>query len=427
MLRLTEKPDCMMKKAEPLHDFYWTTLDNPRDPGYTIERSGGQKPGIAPVGQGHLVCTDLQFWVRGKSKLAIRGVVFEGLDECIDMVEYEPHHALKKLRGEFAAVVWRDEKVWLCTDHVATKNLYYWSDGKDFAIGTTGGMMDAAGHSQWWRVSANKIIEVDNGRCVDCRPTWDWDFEQKYDTWEATITAFRQAVQERAELPDTAISISSGHDSNGVATQLPKPLHSITAVRGEDTLVLDMNKHHFLSQYRLSVTEPPGEKVEHYLRKTGQSFYVGKWSPAMYYIRQNATVPIIHTSMGRILSLRGFKHIITGSCDQVYDPDPMVTGMAAQAGTHRPYISPWSQAEWNTHRWPITEDTACMIESWEIFCGAFGVTALFPLMDRSVLQAWLNTDWALRMKTYKGWIEVILEDSDFQVSGIKRGMGNARL
>lgn len=309
----------------------------------------------------------------------------------------------KYLDGEWAIALYdfKNKLAVFASDLFATKPL--WRNGLECASYKSG----VGGH----KIPANSIeIVYFDGR-EEKKTICDWDLNQHKDSYEDWIAAFEKAVKERA-VPGCFMGVSSGYDSGAIVCALLKlgvDFKAYILPGYEDQKVLEqrmklLNNYQYFKSKEDFILEPEWVKnnIEDFSYKIS-----GKHL-------KNDSASLGLSKICRDAHGEGRKVYLSGQGgDEIYADYAL-----------RPYLStfkgkfPDKLYLWNNFY------EGCQysyLGKEEYVSGSHSIETRYPLLDREVVQEFLNLSPELKNRNYKAPLYEYLTRNNFPFAYGKRG------
>ena len=78
------------------------------------------------------------------------------------------------------------------------------------------------------------------------------------------------------------------------------------------------------------------------------------------------------------------------------------------------------------HVWPWHDRVHDWMDRDDLVAGFYGVATRYPLLDRELVQAWLNTTHGLKNRGYKDWLRCYMEEKKYPFTDVKTGFAQWR-
>jgi len=322
----------------------------------------------------------------------------------VDRMQADPTELLRSLSGEWSIVVAHADATWFARDAWGTHGLWYFHDDNLLAVASFPDVLRER-FGAAYQVLPNHIYRWDRVRHTLTRDALtQWDLTQTRDDWDLVHERLEQSVRRRCNA-STTLMLSGGDDSGVImaaaeAQSIQMP--TITVPWGENTPTYrDRVQRHRPRLVRMPHRHLYQERLDR-MREVLWCRYIDSQDTL-------ATLAIVDQCKSRIL--------INGvGGDELYS-DYGVHGRPlryeSRFGGHFPadlhMVWPWYQ---QVHEWCTRDD---------LIAGFHGVNTRYPLLDRELVQAWLNTTQRLKNSGYKQWMKVYMQDHGYPNSHTKIG------
>ncbi|CAK0858127.1 unnamed protein product [Prorocentrum cordatum] len=373
---------------------------------------------------------------------------------------------VRRLDGEFAAALvdFRGAgRVLLATDVFGTKPLWVSRgapesepprDRAGWAVASYRSALSALGFEEAEMVGPNSVLSCDLatlGRCGRWR-AFRFDLRQRKDSYSDWRRAVARAVEKRAAAEASgprrgvSLGLSSGHDSGAIhalllRARLPHAAYAIVGPEDRQILerrlryaldadggaswacfaALEMSQEQFWWEraWVRALAEPHATAAE----GPGAPAYEAASNPA--FVGSSAVCREAAASGRRVLlSGQGADETMTNYGDRGRDTTDH-QGRASGAGANEfaglypedlASVFPWHGFFRGSNR-----DFTHTVEA---ACGAHGVEARYPFLDRAVVQEWLWLTPAAKNAAYKAPVEELLAEAGYPFTrGVKTGFG----
>jgi asparagine synthetase B (glutamine-hydrolysing) len=311
------------------------------------------------------------------------------VDQCMEFV--------RTLNGEYSITWVTEQFVIFCTDPFGTRPLYHhqYPDGGIH----TASLMDVFSGPQML-CDPNVIYVYHRKRdSIEMHVNNTWDLTQRVDSWDQTWESFDRAVMDRHD--DSVYAVSGGHDSGAIMASAVKQFGPVLCVNtvpnGEQKILAQRCRINPIQP--VSYTSRLAEvDMDQLFGMTGNSEIKNKMATCgqTAYIR-------------KVMLPRGRKVLVTGEGgDEIYSDyghngtrirDHSKTGGHFPANLETAW--PWYNNQQVLSRY---------VGRTEAVGGHWGVELRLPLLDKRLVQAWLNTTHRLKNSGYKSWMAQYMED-----------------
>jgi len=311
------------------------------------------------------------------------------INECIEFI--------KTLNGEYSLTWVTEQFVIFCSDTFGIRPLHYQHNQGL----TTASLFDVLDGDQS-RCEPNIIYVYHRiNNLIETHNNTEWNLTQGVSSWDHTWEAFDKAVFNRHD--NSVYGVSGGYDSGTIMASAIKQFGVVTCVNnvpnGEHNILAKRHKINPIQPvaYENNPTKVNVDKLfdmtdndELYntMATFGQSAYINKWM-----LPQKRKVLVTGEGGDEIYSNYGYHgtkirpHSKTGG----YFPEDLST------------VWPWHDDEQILTKY---------VGRAEAVGGYWGIELRLPLLDRHLVQAWLNTSHRLKNLEYKGWMAQYMRDHD---------------
>lgn len=370
----------------------WQTLDNDLGKfGHALLNTIGDKV-AQPLATDHgvLLYNGSVYNVKPKNDTKwIADNLTSSIQTCIEFI--------KTLNGEYSLTWATDQFVIFCTDTFGIRPLYYQqNDG----ITTSSLFETFEGHRL--RCEPNIIYVYHRAKdFIETYKNTEWDLTQCDNSWDSTWEAFDRAVFDRHD--NSVYAVSGGYDSGTIMASAVKQFGKILCVNnipnGEHRIIAERSKINPIQPVPYK-NNPTMVDLEELFEMTGNDELLN----SMATFGQSAYIVKYMIPHGR-------KVLITGEGgDEIYS-DYGYHGHRIRAhsktGGYFPknlsIVWPWHDNEQILSKY---------VGRAEAVGGYWGIELRLPLLDKRLVQCWLNTTHDLKNSEYKGWMAQYMRDHD---------------
>lgn len=325
----------------------------------------------------------------------------DNVDQCVEFI--------KTLYGEYS-ITWVTENfIIFCTDEFGVRPLYFYSDDKQITISSLADALDFC--PAQIACEGNKIYIFDRGtKKIKVVQNTEWNLEQTESSYDKTFSAFEQAVKDRHN--NTVYAISGGHDSGVIACCANKFFTDAVFVNNVPTeereMLMQRRARHEIKFVNYKIDNAPIDKdnlfkitnnkeIYNEMATDGQSSYINR-----YLIPYDKKVLVTGDGGDELYADYGHKGKKLRSYSKFggYFPNDLNT------------VWPWHNYHNTLSRY---------VQRTEIVGGYWGIELRLPLLDRRLVQAWLNTTADLKNKEYKGWMTQYMRQHRYPYQMSKTG------
>ena len=328
----------------------------------------------------------------------------DNVSQCVEVV--------KNLNGEYSITWVTKDFVMFCVDPFAIRPLYYFIDDELHIASLPNTLKN---FPTQYKVEGNWIYIYDkNKKTVDRIANVEWNLDQTVNNYDTVFEVFEQAVADR-HTPDNMYAlggIDSGTICCSVHKQFGKLNSSVCIPAGE-------NKEALAQRMQLHKTKPVPydySKSQFDIKEIDECLN-GQNNDT----RNEFGIYGISSIILKYMKPEGRKVLVTGSGgDEIY-ADYGIKGKKIYKhhsvfGGHFPkhlnILWPW-----HNH----FDKLSTYVERHEIVGGNQGIEIRMPMVDKRLVQAWLNTTHSLKNKRYKGWMLDYMDTCDYPYTEEKVG------
>ena len=310
---------------------------------------------------------------------------------------------IRSLRGEYALIYVTDKHIVFCADQFFQRNLWFYYNQNDKIISICSlPNIVANKHGAVWQAEENKIYVIDKQTFkLDIIKNYEWNLDQTVNHYDFVFEKFESAIKDRHETAITTYLLSSGVDSglvNCAAIKFFKKVKSVCDINGEDRDIIAQRLK--LNPGKVTIyTGEQQEKAEIFNKILSSDIFL-----------QRETDPLIHI-VKNFVSKNNNKVLITGNGgDEIYnDYQEQLYGYKRGRSNGKFPDNLSLIWPWHNHRPRLLNANS----RFDFITGYFGAETRNPLLDRSLVQAWLNTTSKLKNKSYKDWMEIYLKEANY--------------
>lgn len=328
--------------------------------------------------------------------------LFQQLDENLE------HNlsVIRSLNGEFALIYVTEKYTIFCTDQFSQRDLWFYhnKESKKITISSLPNIVKQK-HNATWRVFGENIYVLDHHNFnIDLVPHNTFDLEQTVDHFDHVFETFEKAVKSRHSAENSMYLLSSGWDSGVITCASHKMFDKINCVTDPDREDFDVLKK------RIQIHDSiifPNEGIQNE-RKTLFNEVL-----SIDDIWDDPIVDPTISILKNVVQKKAKKILITGNGgDEIYnDYHDQLSGFK-YSRTNGSFPSslklvwPW----YNSHERLLKVNIRM-----DLMCGYFGIEVRNPLLDTSLVQAWLQTTARLKQE-YKAWMKIYMDDQKYPYS-----------
>lgn len=341
----------------------------------------------------------------------------------------------KNLDGEFAIVLLDFNKnlLIISTDTFGTKPLYYAIGDGLFGCSSYRTPLEEVGHKDVKKLPANTIRVVNLRHLYDVaveeHPVTTFNLEQKNDSVEGWINAFKESIQKRTRncKEKIFIGLSGGYDSGAIYNELiaqGTPFKAYSVRGDEDNEVINLRKQIIESSGSLHQdlfkNDENYNNSHNYIVENTELFNYSIYSD---YGDFNQSMKLTDDSGSNWLSLvcrhaqrDGYKVCLSGA-----GADEIISDYGIEGHRIFPHSNFGGRFPENLEDvFPWASFFESSMESYimkeEYVGGAFGVETRYPFLDKKVVQEFLNLNTLIKNTHYKSVIYYYLTRNNVPLS-----------
>lgn len=328
------------------------------------------------------------------------------------------HHSIKKLDGEFALIIANQDYITVAKDYFGTKPLYFYYDDKKFVASSVRSQILESCDTVYslpsntvMTFSRGKTIKLEQQSQVHC-----FDLTQTHNHWDYVHQSFEQVMSKMTvEQSLVGTPVSSGLDSGIIDCWCNNNLSSritVTHVKNEDMAVVS-ERHKIRNGVDIPISHTVDQTETIRNCYGGDSLYLTRnlWNKGV------ATIGAVYETLAQ----QGVKIVLNGcGGDDIYS-DYADRGM--RLSNHSTIGGLWPKdletvwPWWDTYKWLESE-----LFYNDFIGGINGLETRFPLIDKQLIQAWLNTSNDIKNSGYKAWICNYLDQYKYPYTLSKHGL-----
>ena len=312
---------------------------------------------------------------------------------------------IRELNGEYALVYATEKNIVFCVDHFDSRNLWFYhnKDRRELTVASVPNVVHQK-HQSSWRAEGNKIYIMDrHDFSIEARTNKVFDLEQNTNHFDHVFEQFERAVRSRYEPANSTVLLSSGFDSGVIACATNKIFKKVDCVCNPAGEVIDTIKERMKIHKAVVILNHEGKQAEK------QDMFLNMF-PIDDVWNEPSVEPMIDI-MKRYVIKRHKKIVLFGNGgDEMYnDWQGQLSGFkwSRTNGSFAPDLKlvwPWHNYHGRMQLNNLRTD---------FIAGYFGLEARNPLIDRDLVQAWLNTTCELKNQGYKSWMKHYMEQENY--------------
>lgn len=346
--------------------------------------------------------------------------------DCI--IDAYKNDQMTDLDSEHAIVIadFEGARVTAFTDVFNTKPLWYGHDGREFCIASYKSSVKALGfrpkrlrRRMVWRFYLN------SGNAESYGSRYEFDIEQKKDTYDDWITAFESAIRKRITGVGRYMfmGLSSGYDSGGIACEMAKQnawFEAYTVMATETQEIVKARHEKLENGVILQPRVEDYKRVREYIRKNCEGFkYKDRFNK--YDIKKDKA----SVGLGMICELAQAKDqrvYFSGQGSDEIMSDYGFNGRRMMS--HSEFGGKFPKSLKGFFPWHSFFDGTQIkyLNKEEYVAGCYGIETRYPYLDRALAQEFLWLTPELKNRHYKAPLHEYLKRNDYPFEeGVKKG------
>jgi asparagine synthetase B (glutamine-hydrolysing) len=336
---------------------------------------------------------------------------------------------IKKLDGEFALALidFNTKELFFSGDLFVTKPIFVAKENEYIGIASYKSALKALGFKDPKRLEPNTYYKVSLDTLqIQSKTIYDWDLAQTIDTYDLWNDAFKESLNKRTQQTrgQFLVPLSSGHDSGAIVCGLQNLIHNdnfltYSFIGNEDsTIIQNRLKNHTNKIFKNGIPRPEKEKVQQDIRDNVEHYFYG---PNPYINMQEGVSDIGAIGLYYLLKEVKESHNIKVQLSGQGGDEIMSTIQTYGFQTSNPSfwpddlttVFPWGNFYFGAN-WSYLNKEECI-------AGSLGIETRYPLLDKNVVQAFLNLTANLKNKFYKAPIHNFFTKYNFPFMANKLG------
>lgn len=335
---------------------------------------------------------------------------FASLDDNVTRI----HEAIRSVPGEFALVYVTDQTITIACDTFGTKPLWIAELADGLIVSS---LRSAIPHNHLYRMQPNHIMTYDKNtmQIIKDSTLIDFDLTQKTQSYDRVHETFEQVMNDMITLTGkTSVAISSGMDSGVIQCFIEQnnPINQCVVYPSSENIAI-LSERQVMSNSHWSWIQPDGKKYTSVMHlwdlKADQPYH-------NHYERGEPEMHLIFKQMqkkGSVIALSG----VGG--DEIYS-DYGWNGERYRSHSNFGGVWPANfSLIWPYHIMNQWLDYGLQLT--DPIGGMYGIESRFPLIDRRLVQAWINTEQKLKNTKYKGWMQDYMDQYKYPYTLKKYG------
>lgn len=335
---------------------------------------------------------------------------------------------LNELDGEFAIVILDRNKniLHFASDTFCTKPLYFANEGSRIAVSSYASAVSRTGFAKPNRAEPNTVYTFDlTDGVILASPIFTWDLSQTVDSYEPWEESFMAAVAKRTQQTRGTflVPMSSGYDSGAIVCALQdiadKDFITYSFYGNENPQVIqDRLKTHSKKYIESSITEADKNNVLADFSKYVEPFYYGAHPGHIMYEGFDDRGAIgLYYILKRVKQEHNIRVQLSGQGgDEITGTIPTYGFNTRNPGEWPKDLNgifPWGNFYYGAN-WSYLNKEECI-------AGSLGIETRYPLLDRKVVQSFINLTSEYKNKFYKSPLHAFMSKRKFAFRQEKLG------
>lgn len=336
---------------------------------------------------------------------------------------------IRKLDGEFAIALvdFTNKKLFFSGDLFITKPIFFAIEDRDIGIASYKSALKALGFKEPKRLKPNTFYEL-NLQTFELKEEliYNWDLQQKIDTYDIWTEAFKESLEKRTSQTrgQFLVPLSSGHDSGAIVCGLQKLINNdnfltYSFIGNEDsTIIKNRLINHTNKIFKNGIPRSEKEQAQQEIREIAEHYFYG---PTPDINIQEGISDIGSIGLYYLLKEVKQKHQIKVQLSGQGGDEIMTTIQGYGFQTNNPSIwpddltaiFPWGNFYFGAN-WSYLNKEECI-------AGSLGIETRYPLLDKKVVQSFINLTARLKNQFYKAPIHNLFTTYNFPFINGKLG------
>jgi asparagine synthetase B (glutamine-hydrolysing) len=334
---------------------------------------------------------------------------------------------IKYLDGEFALTLIDFDKnlLFFSGDLFCTKPLYYALEEKEIGISSYKSSLEKLKFTNIKRVNPNTIYKLDiNNWNLSLSSNYNWNLSQTQDTYEIWEQSFLKSLEKRTQFTraDILVPMSSGYDSGAIVCGLQllqKRFITYSFYGNEDLSIINKRLlNHADKLFKGSISQTEYQWVLQQMNEFVEPFYYG---PNPDYKTHNGfddrgAIGLFYL-LNDVKNQKGIKVQLSGQGGDEITGNLQTYGFQTRNPVIWPdkldSIFPWGNFYYGAN-WSYLNKEECV-------AGSLGIETRYPLLDKDVVQSFINLTPKYKNKAYKAPLKAFFEKYNFPFKEEKLG------
>ena len=326
---------------------------------------------------------------------------------------------LKTLNGDYSICFVTDEYIFLARDYFATKPLFFSIQNNEIAVASTEYALKSIGHNPL-RLPENSlyIIGRKNFNLVKKTKIINFNLEQNVNSYDNVFESFEKSVLNKYT-DDSFLSLSSGYDTGCIAaclTKYKKNYNIISYTKNENIQILFD---------RAKLTN--GEKLIINEKKFNDGKQDIKLLPFYDYLQSEEEICGIIYASAKCASRKNYRVNLTGNGGDDIFSDYSNNGKRLTNRTAFNGIFPADLSLIWPYIMKSNGSTYEHVPLSDYINGIFGIDSRHPLLDRQLVQNFLNLKVELKNNVYKNWLDLYMKYLKYPFVKEKTAIGGSKI
>lgn len=353
------------------------------------------------------------------------------LDEYLD----KGNDFIKSLDGEFSLVLidFNRNKLFFSGDCFCTKPLYIATNkDKEIGIASYKSPLERLGFDKISRVTPNTLFVLDlHEWTLSHSFINEWDLSQTIDSYELWEQSFFEAIEKRTSYNKTPILVpmSSGYDSGSIVCALQEKLYnnyltySFVGNEDKNIVIKRLDKNTGFSKdnsiIKDCITNSEQKEILDDIHKNVEPFYYGYLPDSMDMngFQDKGAIGLYYL-LKEVKDKHGIKVQLSGQGGDEIMSNVQTYGFGGKFNPitwpeDQSYVFPWANFYYGSN-WSYLNKEECI-------AGSLGIETRYPLLDKKVVQSYLNLTPQLKNKFYKAPIRHLFDKYKFPYKEEKLG------
>jgi len=322
---------------------------------------------------------------------------------------------LKLLNGDFSICFVTDEYIFLARDCFATKPLFFSINNNEIVVASTELALKSIGHNPY-RVSENSlyVITRKNLQLIHKFSIVNFNINQYVNSYDTVFESFEKSVLNKYT-DDSFLSLSSGYDTGCIAaclTKYKKNYNIISYPRYENNEILSA---------RAKLTK--GERLIIDNKKFVEGRESIKTLPFYDVLQTEEEICTIVHASAQFASKKNYRVNLTGNGGDDIFSDYSDRGKRLNYKNSFSGIFPQDLSIIWPYILKANGSTYEHVPLSDYINGIFGIDTRHPLLDKHLVQHFLNLKVELKNNVYKNWLNFYMRELSYPFANEKSAIG----